>query len=58
MSTEAKYREKNTLQVYSAILAKITSAIALIMTYVWAKTDDVDEKFLGGLNWNDKVFNW
>lgn len=57
MSTEAKY-QKNDLQVYSGILAKITSAIALIMTYVWAKTDDVDEKFLGGLNWDDKVFNW
>jgi hypothetical protein len=58
MSAEATNREKSSLQIYSAFLAKITSAIALIMTYVWAKTDDLDEKFLGGLNWNDKVFNW
>jgi hypothetical protein len=58
MPSEDKHREKSNLQMYSAFLAKITSAIAVVMTYVWAKTDDTDEKFLGGLNWNDKVFNW
>ncbi len=50
--------ERSPLQNYAAGLAKITSAIALILTYVWAKKDDLDEKFLGGLNWDDKVFNW
>lgn len=59
-STDKKYVdvEKSSLQIYSGILAKITSAIAVIMTYVWAKTENTDAKYLGGLNWNDKVFNW
>jgi hypothetical protein len=56
--SEEKYHEKSSLQMYSALLAKITSAIALIMTYVWAKTDDTDEKYLGGLDWGNHVFNW
>jgi hypothetical protein len=55
---ESKYGDKSKRQMYSGFLAKITSAIAVIMTYVWAKTEDTDEKFLGGLNWNEKVFNW
>lgn len=50
--------DKTNFQLFCANLAKITSAIALIMTYIWAKTDDLEEKYLGGLNWHDKVFNW
>lgn len=49
---------KSILQIYSSVLAKISSAIALILTYIWAKTENTEEKYLGGLNWNDQVFNW
>jgi hypothetical protein len=42
----------------SAVMAKIFGGIALIMTYMWAKKKDKDEKYLGGLNWDELVFNW
>ena len=50
--------ERYSLQNYAAGLAKVTAAISLILTYVWAKKDDTKEKYLGGLDWEEKVFNW
>lgn len=45
-------------QKISSVLARLFGAAALIMTIIWANTKDTDEKYLGGLNWDNHVFNW
>ena len=45
-------------QKYAGKLAIGTAVIATIMTIKWATEIDVADKYLGGLNWNKRVFSW
>lgn len=39
-------------------LAKGTAGISFLMTCLWATRGNMSEFYLGGVNWDDKVFNW
>jgi hypothetical protein len=40
---------------YLHLYTQIFAVLSLIIAIYWAKDDDTDEKFLGGLNWTDKA---
>jgi cytochrome b-561 len=48
------------MKFYAGVLAKVFAVIGVIMVVSWAQGKDVEKKYLGGLDWNDKalVFNW
>lgn len=43
---------------YAMIVARLLSILAIFLTIFWANTNDVENKFLGGVNWEELVFNW
>lgn len=45
-------------QKITGALAIFTAIVATAMTIAWADKHDADKKYLGGLNWDEKVFNW
>lgn len=45
-------------QAYALFLARVLAVIAFILTINWAISDNTDDKYLGGLDWNKNVFNW
>lgn len=49
-----------TTNFVAGVLAKVCAIIAIIMVVSWAQGKDTKNKYLGGLDWNDKalVFNW
>lgn len=46
------------LQLWAARLVVPVAAAAVLSAVVWAHSPNEGGKFLGGLNWGDKVFNW
>jgi hypothetical protein len=46
------------LQKAAGVLAILGAITTTMMTLYWAKHTDTTSKYLGGLNWNDLVFNW
>jgi hypothetical protein len=42
----------------STVIGRILAMAAVIMVFLWAKNDNKTNKYLGGLNWDDKVFNY
>jgi hypothetical protein len=46
------------IQKIAAVLAIVFAIIALGMTAAWANNHQTDKHYLGGLNWNEQVFNW
>jgi hypothetical protein len=46
------------LKQFTAVSAIISAGFAVILTSVWMNGTDANESFLGGLNWNELIFNW
>jgi cytochrome b-561 len=46
------------LPQYSMIFSRLLSILAICLTILWANNDDIENKFLGGLNWQELAFNW
>ncbi len=42
----------------SLLIFYVPLIVQIILTIIWASNTNKNEKFLGGLNWSDKVFNW
>lgn len=58
MTGPTEMKKVNLPQMITGFLARIFALICLIMTILWTINTNTDEKFLGGLNWGKKVFNW
>lgn len=52
------YYMSSSVQKFAGIGAILASAIAFGMTVEWANNHNLDEAYLGGLNWDKRVFNW
>lgn len=46
------------IQRVAGFLAIISAIISTGMVITWADKHDTSENYLGGLNWNKRVFNW
>lgn len=46
------------LQIITPWIASGMSILTLVMTILWATSANTEEKYLGGLDWDDRVFNW
>ena len=53
-----KYYQASTLQKVAGIIAFGTAVASMVMTAIWMANSQTDKMYLGGLNWDDLVFNW
>ena len=55
----SKLSEKATSsQKIAGLLAIICSIVAIILTTIFAHGSSISDNYLGGLNWNEFIFNW
>ena len=55
---EPRMKSVSPIQSHFAVVSVLAALIAFICTVSWVKGTDTEDRFLGGLNWRDLVFNW
>lgn len=58
MEDTPKRKPITTLQSVVAVIAVAVAITAFICALYWARSTNTTDKFGGGLNWTDQVFNW
>lgn len=58
MPSDPAIKDLSPLQSRLSLVAATIAAVAFICAVAWARNDDKEDKYLGGLNWTDQVFNW
>lgn len=58
MEDSPKKKPISSVQSLFSVLAVAVAIASFICALYWAKSTNTEDKFGGGLNWTDKVFNW